>query len=257
MKDKLWQFCLIAVVMAVLLAPAWVGADVFMREKTHTDGVTIMGQSQPPQDKTSTVWLTKDKMRTDHGDASTIAMVVDGKLVIYQINHVKKSYTEMVVGSDGTQQAIPGMPGEMKVKVTPTSETRKISNWNCRKYLQEMDMGMMPINSEIWASEDIKMPYADFYEKLSTTAVAGQPGMGMTSQAMTEEMKKIKGVPVLTITSMTMMKNVNMKTSRELLEIKEGTAPAGTFDLPSGYTKQASIQDFSGRKIPGKQKPQQ
>lgn len=255
MKDKLWQFCLIAVVMAVLLAPAWVGADVFMREKTHTDGVTIMGQSQPPQDKTSTVWLTKDKMRTDHGDASTIAMVVDGKLVIYQINHVKKSYTEMVVGSDGTQQAIPGMPGEMKVKVTPTSETRKIGNWNCRKYLQEMDMGMMPMTSEVWASEEVKMPYTDFYEKLSLAMIPGQPGMGMASKAMMEEMKKVRGVPVLTVTNMTMMKNVTIKSSRELLEIREGTAPAGTFEIPAGYAKRASMTDFSGRKLPKKPQP--
>lgn len=257
MKGKLWQFGLAAMVATVLLAPAWVSADVFMKEKTHTDGMTIMGHAQPPQDKIGTIWVTKDKMRTDHGDMSSIAMVVDGKLVIYHLNHAKKTYTELMVGSDGTQDAAPGMPGEMKVKITPTSETKKIGNWNCRKYLQEMDMGMMPIHSEVWASEDIKMPYVDFYEKLSSTMAAGQPGMGMASKAMTEEMKKIKGVPVLTVTSMTMMKDMNIKSSRELLEIKEGTAPAGTFDLPSGYTKQASMQDFSGRKMPRKQKPQQ
>jgi len=50
-------------------------------------------------------------------------------------------------------------------------------------------------------------------------------------QAMQEEMKKIRGVPVLTTTTTTMMKDVTMKSSRELLEIKEDTAPAGTFDV--------------------------
>ena len=181
MKGKLWQFGLGVILAAVLLVPALVRADVFMKEKTHTDGMTIMGQAQPPQDKISTVWVTKDKMRTDHGDTSSIATVVDGKLVIYHVNHANKTYSELTVGSDGTQNVPPGMPGEMKVKITPTSETKKIGNWNCRKYLQEMDMGMMPINSEVWASEDIAMPHADFYEKLSSTMGGGQPGMGIAS----------------------------------------------------------------------------
>lgn len=254
MKGELWRFGLVVMVAAVMMAPALVRADIFMKEKTHTDGMTIMGQAQPPQDKVSTVWVSKDRMRTDQGDTSSIAMVVDGKVVIYHLNHAKKTYTELTFGSDGTQDVAPGMPGEMKVKVTPTSETKKIGNWNCKKYLQEMDMGMMPIYSEVWASEDLKMPYADFYEKLSSSMSPGQPGMGLASQAMMEEMKKIKGMPVLTITSMTMMKNVNIKSSRELLEIKEGTAPAGTFDIPAGYTKEASMTDFSRRKMPGKQK---
>jgi len=68
-------------------------------------------------------------------------------------------------------------------------------------------------------------------------------------------MKKVRGVPVLTVTNMTMMKNVTIKSSRELLEIREGTAPAGTFEIPAGYTKRASMTDFSGRKLPKKPQP--
>lgn len=254
MQGKCGKFGLL-VMLAVMLIPASAAADVFMKEKTHTDGMTVMGQVQPPQDRVSTTWITSDKMRTDQGDSSTIAMVVDGKLVLYHLNHANKSYSELTVGSDGTVNTPPGMPGEMKVKVTPTSETRKIGNWNCRKYLQEMDMGMMPMTSEVWASEEVKMPYTDFYEKLSLAMIPGQPGMGMASKAMMEEMKKVRGVPVLTVTNMTMMKNVTIKSSRELLEIREGTAPAGTFEIPAGYAKRASMTDFSGRKLPKKPQP--
>lgn len=257
MKGKLLSLGMVLMVAAVFCTPVLASADVFMKEKQHTDGMTIMGQAQPPQDKMSNVWISKDKMRMDHGEVSSIAQVVDEKVTIYHLNHANKTYTELVLGSNASQDAVSAMAGEMKVKVTPTSETKKIGNWNCKKYLQEMDMGMMPIKSEIWASEDIKMPYADFYEKLSAAMTAGQPGMGVSSKAMQEEMKKIKGVPVLTVTNMTMMKNVNVKSSRELLEIKEDTAPAGTFDIPAGYKRQVMMQDSSGRKMPkmpGKQK---
>jgi hypothetical protein len=259
MKGRLLKLVMVLMVAAVFCAPELAGADIFMKEKQHTDGMTIMGQAQPPQDKISNVWISKDKMRMDHGDVSSIAQVVGEKVTIYHLNHANKTYTELVLGSNAPEDAISAMAGEMKVKVTPTSETKKIGNWNCKKYLQEMDMGMMPINSEVWASEEIKMPYADFYEKVSAAMSAGKPGMGVSSKAMLEEMKKIKGVPVLTVTNMTMMKNVNVKSSRELLEIKEDTAPAGTFDIPSGYKKQVMMQDTVGRKtpkMPGKQKPE-
>ena len=115
MQGKCGKFGLL-VMLAVMLIPAAAAADVFMKEKTHTDGMTIMGQVQPAQDRVSTTWITSDKMRSDQGDSSTIAMVVDGKLVLYHLNHANKSYSELTVGSDGTVNTPPGMPGEMKVK---------------------------------------------------------------------------------------------------------------------------------------------
>jgi hypothetical protein len=55
-----------------------------------------------------------------------------------------------------------------------------------------------------------------------------------------------------------MMQNTTMKSSRELVEIKEGTAPAGIFDIPAGYTKQEMpLGPPGGRQMPGKPKPKQ
>ncbi len=256
MKRNLCKLSMVAIVLVVSFAPALVGADVLMKEKQHTDGMTVMGQAQPAQDKTATIWIAKDKMIREQGDISTIAKLDNDKVLIFHLNHAKKTYFELSMGSNDLQDATSAMVGELKVKVTPTTETKKIGNWNCKKYLQEMDMGMMPVISEIWASEDIKIPHYDLYEKLSTAMMTQQPGMKMPMQAMQEEMKKIKGVPVLTLTTMTMMKNTTVKSSRELLEIKEATAPAGVFDIPAGYTKQAMPQGMGERRPPGKQKPE-
>jgi hypothetical protein len=249
------KFKMVVIFLMVFVLPTLVCADVFMKEKHHTDGMTVMGQAQPPQDKTATIWIAKDKMRRDQGDTSSIAKLEDNRVLIYHLNHQKKTYTELSLGSNDLQDTATAMVGDLKVKVVPTDESKKIGNWNCKKYLQEMDMGMMPITSEIWASEDIKIPYYDFYEKVSAAMTAQQPGMKMPMTAMQEEMKKIKGVPVLTITNMTIMQNTPVKSSRELLEIKEDTAPAGTFDIPQGYTKQAMPQNAGERMMPGKQKP--
>jgi hypothetical protein len=256
MNGKLLKFKMVMIALLFFVLPALVGADVFMKEKLHTDGMTVMGQSQPPEDKTATVWIVKDKMRRDQGDMSTIAKLENDKVVVFHLNHPQKTYMELSMGSDDLQDLASAIGGDMKVKITPTNESKKIGNWNCKKYLQEMDMGMMPMRSEVWASEDIKIPYQDFYERLSMAMMAQQPGMTVPMETMQEEMAKIKGVPVLTTTSMTVMKGTTVKSSRELLEIKEGTAPAGIFDIPQGYTKQAMPQAPGKRKMPGKQKPQ-
>jgi hypothetical protein len=257
MKGNLLVLSIVAIIAVLFFAPMFAGADVFMKEKLHTDGMTIMGHTQPPQDKISTTWIAQDKMRSDQGDISTIARLENDKMVIYHLNHSKKTYTQLSMGSDALKDLASGMGGEMKVKITPTGESKKIGNWNCKKYLQEMDMGMMPVVSEIWASEDIKMPYKDFYEKSAMALMPPQPGMEGAMQAMQDEMKKLKGVPVLTTTSTTMMQNTTIKSSRELIEIKEDTAPAGSYDIPAGYTRQEMPQGPGGRTMPGKQKPKQ
>jgi hypothetical protein len=254
MKKGLLKFGVV-VIMVVVSLPAFVWADVFMKEKQHTDGMTIMGQAQPPQDKIVTVWVAKDKMRRDMGEMSSIVLLDGDKILIYHLNHNLKNYTVLSIGSGDLQETVAAMTGEVKMKITPTGESKKIGNWTCKKYLQEMDLGMMPMSSEIWASEDIKIPHQELYEKLSTAMMAQQPGMKAALKAMEEERKKLKGVPVLTTTTATMMKNTTMKTSMELMEIKEGTAPAGSFEIPPGYSKQEMPAGFGERKMPGKQKP--
>ena len=69
------------------------------------------------------------------------------------------------------------------------------------------------------------------------TALMGKGGMfGSAMEEMAKEMKKIKGVPVLTITTSNMI-GASVKSTQELLEFKEGTAPSGYFDIPTGYKK--------------------
>jgi hypothetical protein len=255
MKGNLLKFSMLLMVVIVFFSPTFVGADTFMKEKIHTDGVTIMGHAQPPQDNIATVWIAKDKMRRDMGDMSSIVKLDNNKILIYDLNHGQKAYTEFSLGSSDLQDAASAMAADVQVKITPTREKKKIGNWTCMKYLQEMNMGGMPMTSEIWATEDIKIPHYDLYEKLSTAMMTQQPGMKKAVQAMQKEMKKIKGVPVLTLATTTMMKNTTVKSSRELLEVKEESAPAGTFDIPPGYTKQAMPQAFDQPKMPGKQKP--
>ena len=65
-------------------------------------------------------------------------------------------------------------------------------------------------------------------------------------KGFTEEFKKMEGYPVLTLVSMKMM-GTETKSKEEVISVEKKDAPAGTYDLPEGYTK-ATYNPFQQRK---------
>jgi hypothetical protein len=254
MMNSLKSFkMIIMILIALIMLSSTLLGDIFMKQKSHTDGFQMMGQSQPAQDEIQEIWVTQDKIRSDSEKQSVILRLDQNKL--YMLNHEEKTYAELPLdfgnmmdskmkeameGEDmdpeqkeAMMQMMQGM-GQIKVTITPTSETKKIGNWNCKKYTQTMETMMGPTTSEIWATEDLKMDQ-DLYSKFMA-AMSGQGMFGNMMADMAEEMKKIKGVPVLTVSTVNMM-GASIKSTQELIEFKEGTAPAGIFELPKAYKK--------------------
>jgi len=89
----------------------------------------------------------------------------------------------------------------------------------------------------LWATEDIKVK-GDIFAKYTAIMMTMQPGLRESMAQVMQETKKIKGVTVLTESSSTMM-GATLKTSMQLLEFKEGRAPATIATVPAGYKKQA------------------
>jgi len=92
---------------------------------------------------------------------------------------------------------------------------------------------MSSSTSEIWATEDIKVN-TDLFRTLGFSIMAKQPGFDKAF----EEMKKIKGVSVLTTSTSSVM-GAKIKSTQELLEVKEAKAPAGIYDVPVSYKKES------------------
>ncbi|MBN2355238.1 DUF4412 domain-containing protein [candidate division KSB1 bacterium] len=205
--------------------------DVFMKQKHHTDSFTMMGQTQPAQDSFQSIWFTADKIRSDQEKSSSIVRL-DLNLM-YALDHEKKTYMTIPLNFSAMQTE--KMPKDLgiKISITPTGETKKINKWNCKKYLQNMEVMGMNVTSEVWATEDIKMDL-NVYSKYVSASMQMNPAMKAGMDKLVKEMKKIKGVHVLTVTTNTIM-GQTMKSSQELVEFKEGKAPAGIFDLPAGY----------------------
>ena len=231
-------------IFLVLFSNSLFAADIYMKMKQHSDEFEMMGQKQPAKDVIQTVWLSTNKISTTDEERTTIMLLDKG--IIYVINHKERSYFEMSTDvskmmPEADKQEMAEMQGvmqgmmKMSITVTPTGETKKINNWSCKKYIQKIESFMGPMNIEIWATEDIKID-PDLYSNYASDMFRQMPGMQSFIEDIQKEMKKIKGVSVFTTTDIQIM-GQSMKSSTELLEVKEGKAPAGTFEVPQGYKK--------------------
>lgn len=242
-KKRFLSVLAVLVVFCFALGAAFARADVYMKQKNHTGSVAMMGQTQPEKDEIVVSWLADNKARMDHDSGKSTILLAD-KGSLYMIDHNKKTYAEMPLdigkavseslpaqGAEGKD--IPGfmkgMMGGMSVKVTETGETKKLGNWNCRKYLIDTKMPMGETHAEAWATEDIKID-AKLYFAAANAMMASQPGF----QDALKEMQKIKGVVVYQTTTAKMMGS-EVKSTMELLECGEKEAPAGNYEVPAGY----------------------
>lgn len=250
MQKRLYALGLAILAAGMMLLPGAALADIFMKQKHHTGSMTMMGQTQPAKDSLQNIWITADIMRNDSKENSVIIRL--DKKTMTMIDHGTRTYTEMPLDmGKAVSEAAGGMSredkaamdqmmkGMMKFSMTvrETPEKKKIGSWNCRKYIQKLDTAMGPSTTEVWATEDIKVN-GDLFARYSAIMMTMQPGLKESMEQVLKETRKIKGIPALSTTSTTMM-GTTVKSSVQLLEFKEGKAPANLTAIPSGYRKQS------------------
>ena len=244
---RLLNFVMVFLV-AMLVIPCLSSADIYMKQKQHTEATQIMGRTQPARDVISEIWMTEKGFRTDDPNNSTI-MLPDEKKVI-MIDHATKTYMEQPLNMD---EMMTGMSDEtspedqaamkqmmqnmmkMDASVKETGEQKTINNWKCKKYIVTINTAMGKITNEIWATEDLKVD-KQIYDQMASRMMAAMPGLQSSMESMKKEMDKVKGVQVMTQSTFSMM-GQPQKSTTELLEFKEGSAPGNLFDMPAGYTK--------------------
>ena len=230
---------------------AFPGADTFLKYEKTTDAYEIMKQKVPAKTTQSVMWIRGDKARCDDGEGHTAIFDAKTKTAFF-INHAEKTYgtfslgggkgmMEQAVeqGAEDEEQAaqmkkmMKGMGAmlQMEAKVTASNEKKKIGQWACNRWNVQITMAGIPSTSVIWACENIKVD-GEWMDAVRNFAMYGQEGF----DKMLAEMKKIKGVPVLTTASSEAM-GAHVKYTEKLLEHAEKPAPAGSYEVPKGYQK--------------------
>lgn len=206
--------------ISLLLLASPVAADSLLTVRSSIEGLK-MDQPQPGEVK---IWISGDKLRREEGDTSYILRLDRGKL--YVVNHVAKTYTELAV-AELQQMAPPG--AELKVQVTATNETKKIGNWNARKYKVDLSNPGLHLDTTIWASRDIASYEA--YSRLAASLAAMQPG----GAEWARKLGQIEGFPVLQEADVN-MGGSRFRTREELVAVETRDAPAGAYEPPADYT---------------------
>ncbi|MCJ7580263.1 MAG: hypothetical protein MUP98_06985 [Candidatus Aminicenantes bacterium] len=242
MKKCLFIFILIA------LTTVFVTADVYIKQKIHTDAINMMGQNQPAVDDFSEMWITENKMAVL---SPGVSIIVDmAKKVVFYVNIEGKTYVEMGIPVDFSKY-IPDEMAQMgqgmlntSVTVQPTGESMTINNWKCEGYDVNMDMMMLQMKTKVWASKDVPFDWKDLMSKnMELTKVT----LKLNDQSI-QEMAKIDGFQIKSETTMNIMGS-DMNSYQEVVEISEKPAPAGVYTVPEGFEKQDKLSsaDFMKR----------
>lgn len=236
--------------VALLAAGATPGyADVYMKQKQHTDGFSMMGQTQPAQDIVEEFWITPQGFRSDSPDNSMIMRFDTNQMIM--VDHVAKTYTSIATemqdmmsqmmggGEQPNAEALQAMQGMMNVQtdVTDTGETASINGWDSRRYVMTVKSMMGAMTMDIWATEDIDIDTA-LYEKFRSAVSAGLGPMQAMMGDMGEQWAKIKGVQVRSTMTQQIM-NQSLSSSTELIEYRDGDAPDGLLEIPAGYVERS------------------
>lgn len=230
-----------AVFSLILLTSAFAAADGYVKTKSHTDAISIMGQNQPARDTVTEQWIGKSKVATVAPDSTTI-VDIENK-VLYMVNHQNKTYVSAALPLDFSKLLPPEMAGmlqgmQMTLTVTPTGQKKTIGERSCDEYDVAMNMAMMPMKIKMYTTTDVPFDYKNYMENIYGTLVKTQ--MVGLDDASIKELGKINGFVIAQETTGDIM-GAEIRQNSEVVEIAEKPAPAGIYSVPDGYTQKDSL----------------
>jgi hypothetical protein len=227
---------LLALAFATAISAPAFGHDTVITKEKHTDAAKVMGQDRPAQDVKQVIWIGKDHMRVEEGDKVTIVRADLKKLYILDTKAKTRTALDLPLDMKKYMPAdmapmMEQMTSQIKITVTPTTETKKIKDWNATKYTVAMTLPMGgSATQEMWVTKDVGGDRAGWQEMYAALMSASP-----FSAAMADEMKKIDGLPVLSERTQTMMGN-EVKSRESVVSVEEKEATADLFELPKDYT---------------------
>jgi hypothetical protein len=247
------------------LAALVLGASVF----ADAEDLTIVSKRTrdgKPSDST-TSYLASDhvRMAQDEGREAIVDLktgqmtILDGKKKTYYVvtrqdmEAFKARMSERMNSPEmkQAQERMKDLPPEVQKKmeammggaagsfdVQKTGTTRKVAGYTCENWT--VTLGQLSRSEECLTSE-LQFPvqawdaYRDFAESIKSMTTALGP-MGKNIAEMQEKFKSMKGFPLASTTTVSVMGRSTTTTS-EVTEIKRGPIPASAWEIPAGYTK--------------------
>lgn len=223
--------------VAVSVLPA--AADTHIKLQTHTDGYYQGGTMNPPEDRTTEMWIGDGKLAVVTDIWLMVCDRTQGQ--VWLANRPDKTYVQTAFPLDLTKVV---SDEESKVlrryrqdgEVKAAGETRSIGGRECRRWdLQQWILvdGNKFYEQEIVAWYAVDLPFSmEQYLPLQLN-VYGLENLG---EAFVGKLQQIPGLR-LSQEAVRYEEGQAIKTSSRLLEMVTGDAPAGTYAVPADFTR--------------------
>lgn len=213
----------------------------------------ITKEGAPPV--TATSYIGSDKMRANQGEQEFMAEFATGRLTL--IDNKKKQYSvvtqqeveamsaQMEAQMKQVEQQMANLPPEMRQKMSAAmggiaqainvqkgTGGRTIAGYSCQNWV--ITFGGM-VKTEECVTTDIQYPI-QAYEAQKTFSRAMAGPMGKSMGQLYDKFKEMKGVPLASTTTVSVLGKSNISTT-EVTEIKKGVIPASAWEIPAGYKK--------------------
>jgi len=250
----------LAISIAIILLTVSIGAA--------SQGLTIVARvtSDDGTTTTTTNYIAEDHARWSGGTEGE--MILDAKAAeMIMINNGKKTYSVLTKKDIETlsariqeqmnspemkraQEAMKNLPPEqrqrmqaamgsmMSMNVEKLGSSHTIAGHKCEDWV--VTMGQMTKTVQCM-STDVQFPpqawtmYRDFANSMKSLMGSMGP-MKSNMDSMMEQMKKMKGIPLSSKTTTTIMGRTSVS-STEVTDIKNGSIPDSVWQVPAGYTK--------------------
>lgn len=213
------------------------GQDLILHQTTMSPGM----RGGAARSITSTHYLSSKAMKIVSSDGhDSIIQFDSGKIIT--IDNKQKTYTEMTLEQLNQmlskQTADMGMDKkqleQMRKMMGGTSDSPSVTKVGAGEtiagYATEKYLVKGPMEMEIHAAPDLKIPTL-YYDAMKMT-MQRSPLFDMGK--LYDEMKKIKGYALKTVTTTRMM-NMEIQTTTVVTSIEKRPIPASTFEVPAGY----------------------
>jgi Domain of unknown function (DUF4412) len=228
---------LLAALPLGLCRPTPAAADLLLAIKGHADGFRIGGQVQEPRDSEAKIWFTTDRMRRDEG--SLTVLVRQDRRKLYLINHTDRTYSELDLPVDWKKMVPPGdqdsfsrylEDNQIKAAVHPGTETRKIHDWSAHRVDVELsNQHGLKMSTQMWLTKDL--PLYQAYNQMSGTLAS----LRANAVDWSQKVSQLDGLPVYQETVVS-VGPTSAKSREELVSATTVQPPAGTYDVPKGFT---------------------
>ncbi|HEX7185762.1 MAG TPA: hypothetical protein VF756_28315 [Thermoanaerobaculia bacterium] len=222
-----------------LLFAASLSADVLLTKRRDADEFMFRGPGTPgAKNQKVEIWIGSDRVRRDDGRTALILRLDQKRL--YFINHGDRTWsaTDLRQKGDRWRATATYVAGPTEnvwrwhAKTEPVGETRQVGSWQATRHrvaLSSETGTAERIRLDWWVAPDLKVDDAPLRTLMLLLASFSSAGEEWLATVLA-----LPGAPVL-YERVEKQPEVDVKVREELVSVREGEAPAGTYELPAGY----------------------